>query len=410
MYGRRVSILVGILSLLLCACPSESTGNGNGPPPGPNGDGLALEDFCEAFIDDVCGALMECYNWDYVDLEHCRADQECLGMADLEAEVGAGWLTYDESVAWSCHESFSSSPCAFGPFIMVPTVQEVLSSCPQRFVGNQPAGEACVDDLDCAAGTYCSMQNYTCPGTCAAWLGDGETCDARDGLRCDPALRCNNGTCGAPPAPQVEGDYCDWPGQCPAGLWCNVNVLKCFPQAGLGEYCVTDEGCEGDLWCPSEPGSGWCQAVGDVGGACELDEHCESGLVCFTSVLARECQPRSDVGGPCYGNTDCIDGLRCDFTAGPPGVCSALLGSGEVCMLDSDCSAELLCEENVCRAPRYPGEPCDDGQSVCILSVCDGSTCMYRAPLGGACTDHQDCASRECDAGVCLDGSVCFPG
>ncbi len=386
---------------LIAACSGKTTSRTSVP----------LDELCDLFVVDLCITLTECAGLDYADLDHCVADRECAGMQDLESEVAAGWLTYDPGVVAACHNEFIADPCNFGFFIFFPSIHDILLTCEEQLIGNQGVGDPCLNQLDCIDGVYCSVMDWTCPGTCEIWLTEGEACESGDGLLCDPDLFCTfSNVCAVRRPPGVQDDPCDSLERCDDGFYCDLATVTCQAQGGVGDTCRSlDSECTGDLWCQYESfPDGTCEPESADGGPCRLNGHCQEGLVCIWGTHFGTCGARSPEGGSCDGNSDCADGLHCDHTNFPDSECAPRLGIGEECIFDPDCSEDLSCEDDLCKRSCYPGDPCDDALSVCIQSLCDGTLCQYRSGLGEPCTENSDCASRECDANVCVDGELCF--
>ena len=107
-------------------------------------------------------------------------------------------------------------------------------------------GDGCLQDLHCAAGSYCDF-DAGC-GQCSAGPGEGQSCG---GTRCAPPYQCSPETqlCIAPPRTVVveEGEPCGSDGragdgtsnQCREGLGCSEidGQLECQLPVPLGQDC-----------------------------------------------------------------------------------------------------------------------------------------------------------------------------
>jgi hypothetical protein len=399
---------------LLAAC-----GGSKSTTPPPSAEPLPLTALCDVIRGDLCTAMIECYGWPYRDLDHCMADQECLGMADLEAEVASGAVAYDPAVAGRCHAAFQENPCGYGFYFGVPSVSDVLADCQEVLlepIGTIAAGGACTTALACDAGSVCVF-DASCPGTCQALLPEDAACDGTSGVRCNfrDGLDCVDGLC--KPVP-LDGLRCEADDECGPGAICNDQWLPhgiCDSGAIEGAVCggATDTECQLGLFCDAElfeaDAEGICRALGQpAGGPCVWDDNCSDGLFCFVEDIATstlgECTERLGAAEPCGSRAECEEGLRC----GAEGVCAPLADVSEACVRDDDCLAGLVCDGVTCKEARYPGEGCGEPTVVCVESICDGASCVGRYDLGQSCVSDDECRSRTCGgAGSCEDPELC---
>jgi hypothetical protein len=206
-------------------------------------------------------------------------------------------------------------------------------------------------------------------------------------------------------------------GECKDDLWCNRELGFCEAKAKQGEPCteygstdtagVTTPPCEDDLWCDSRDGVGTCRTLSKSGGLCLDHWDCEEPLACAPPPSGEGlgvCGEKIAQGGACGDNEDCAQGLGC-----ADGVCAPLPTVGQTC-LSGDCAPGISCESgNTCLLARYPGDTCTEENSVCMESLCRGTSCQTRARLGEACAEDNDCASGTCGAGGCIDPNDCLP-
>ena len=92
------------------------------------GQAIPLDSLCAAYTNDLCVFLTQCGGTDFKDMAHCLAETDCLGVARLISEVGAGAIGYDAAAAGACQARFLADPCHFGTFPVHPDVFEVLSA------------------------------------------------------------------------------------------------------------------------------------------------------------------------------------------------------------------------------------------------------------------------------------------
>ncbi len=417
----RGGILLAAFMLAACSGPSAGPDGGVDDPDGAAGadaspvrdgsvgGGVAFGELCDVMKGDICRALIDCNNWDYEDLDHCLADQECIGFGDLEAELAAGWIEYDAEAAARCHERFLADPCGFGSFLFVPTIHVILLICEDVVTGLQSEGEDCAWPTDCTEGLHCSRTD-SCPGTCQPFVGEGEACTNDGEMTCDPSLRCRGDTC---QRRFSAGDSCDDTNRSDCfndGFWCDVNAGVCRERVGEGATCETfGPECQTGLRCiglPFDPGT--CAPESGDGEPCYDFIDCQDGLTCDRSMPGElgSCVPRGAIGEACTGGVDCGAGLRC-----LDGACAARAGLGEECRVAfgaTPCADGFLCDGSVCVHARYPGDTCDDDMSLCANSLCRSGTCVPRGALGAACASDDECASRTCEDAVCADRVVCL--
>lgn len=411
-----LSIVVGVAT---CKDSDGTTGSGGGDGGVGEGTPVPLSELCDVVVEELCTSMVDCYGWDYRDVEHCEAEQWCWGMDLFQAAIDAGEVEYDPDLVGRCRALFEAEPCLYGFFITVPTVDEMLNACVyvmMEGMGTQPPGAACSTEVSCDRASVCEFDG-ACPGTCVALAGEGDACgDDPDGVRitCNfrEGLICEEGTC-RPGA--LEGLPCESDDECGTAR-CNLEVASvgvCDPGVGEGEACSGDSGqdCRFHLVCDrsaNPEGAGVCRPYGDAGAACEGDFTCVEGLVCHDADETGfgTCgQPRS-AGETCEDDDHCETGLFCRADAGTRS-CASQVDAGEACGGGEECLEGLLCEGGVCIVKSYPGDPCGDAGHVCIYSRCDGDTCRTHLTIGEACSTASECISEQCTDDVCVDPTTC---
>jgi hypothetical protein len=99
------------------------------------------------------------------------------------------------------------------------------------------------------------------------------------------------------------------------------------------------------------------------------------------------------------------DGLYCDRREN---VCRPHVAAGEYCPFSDACGPDGLCRGGTCVALGGPGEPCANaipgaGGFCRPGSTCDKTTlvCGEALPIGAACREPGECATRVCTGGTC---------
>lgn len=153
-----------------------------------------------------------------------------------------------------------------------------------------------------------------------------------------------------------------------------------------------------------------------VAEACDLNSDCDAPLVCRLSRCRVECTT----------SRDCALGLDCIFDSNNLGACQ--VPDETTCMLNSDCTAPLVCRMGRCVNECADDRDCAPGQLCCPgtdercaaipadANACfepDRETCAYNTDCadGRVCTADGRCrlqcrelgTSRDCRAGeVCV--------
>ena len=410
-------------------CQAGFCRQGAGPDPSglfPNGR-IEVDQLCTFYARHVCRAKLQCFAWDYRDVDDCAVSQECAGWDLFNRELGAGTVTYDPVKAYACHERLEQDPCNLGLQLSVPSLTEALQAC-GALTGNASAGQACTNGAECSNNLICD-RTVACPGTCSSDsvshplgsvpLGDACTSTICIDLDDDPSndvKRCEQCVIGATcykdacrPDWQV-GEACADAGACWPNLWCDTTLGKCVPRAEAGEAC---------------DGSGFKAA------------RCVDGYFCDAPNLTiGKCVAFSAAGGPCVDQYSCLDPkhTRCIPSEDPAalGTCGPPVGAGSPCRLVGDCTTAFCAPDRHCAEPavgaacvdhcgkafecvnklcvnkRYTGDACA-ATDQCEASRCEASVCTTRAHLGQGCAVADDCISGRCTAGVCTDSAECAP-
>jgi len=222
--------------------------------------------------------------------------------------------------------------------------------CTAALQGTVPLGGAClsfhfIEFFDeCAGNTFCDQGGAeSCMGTCAAYLGEGETCDILDGsLRCDSDHTCSHDTCMAEAALDAP---CEGPeaASCGNGLYCEGGASD---QAGICRSRKTTGPCLEDNECAT---AHFCNATG----SCE--RYHRAGEACTPGA------------GECYPALSFCDAGKCAGTLRANGEACGSIDGETVSCGEGYCAAETGAQ-GICVPETQPGEACT-GSS---LSECAG--------------------------------------
>jgi hypothetical protein len=248
-----------------------------------------------------------------------------------------------------------------------------------------PSVGMCRIDTDCTGGNVCRS------GACVvAEPSDGGVsapcsgADCSGGVDLPLAPTCDDGT--------QNGDE--------AGIDCGGSCPRGCP---IGTACAGDADCREGLFCPvdtslcatascSDGVQNGDEAGADCGGSCP---GCPDGTVC---TLGSDCES-GVCAGTCSAPT-CDDGVVNQDETGTDcgGSCALGCGSGEGCLIDSDCGEGSFCPPGVLRCTAIS---CADGvqNGDEVLTDCGGG--CAGCPDGSACSVGRDCQSGACTAAVC---------
>jgi hypothetical protein len=188
---------------------------------------------------------------------------------------------------------------------------------------------------------------------------------------------------------------------------CNISIGEiCVLGFCNAETCQSSDTCRGGSVC-----SNVSKVCVPIGYACTSNENCLGGeLICATGStvpvipggtgpgVCQQCFVNSDCpnNGPCYQGK-CYSSCAISEPNASSGICS----SGEVCVNNSCCPQNIgFPTPNQCSATS----PCPDSNSYCV----DGSCGCRQGNRLQSCLTNNDCASGNCNAGVCLNaGDTC---
>lgn len=353
-------------------------GTGVGGSAGGTGDAgpqeVTLDDLGAALAEATCANLQACagplaelaYHEDDCVAFYTAAMEDTI-VGAIQRSVHEGAFTYDPVLGAECVKQLLDWASQTPP--VCADLQKGLDECRAAIGGLGGAGAACTNYYECQSGYYCE-NDAACPGTCSAFLQQGQPCvkteqcgigmacvenligDGGKSGTCEPYTP-TNGACGATKPPCVVGDYC-------------VNN-KCLR---LANAFTTQTDYE-------------CYSTGVM---------CAPGLSCVFNGLPflskGTCTEPIVAGQPCSVGVPeaCATGLYCTYGAGLNPKCLALPTENQACAgatvqlagISPPCAAGLACVDGICLTRKRLDEACQ-GDTQCYSTLC--------SPAGaGACT------------------------
>jgi len=258
-----------------------------------------------------------------------------------------------------------------------------------------------------SSGSSCSVGAEGCPCTAGGACNPGFTCASNKCVNLSPdgggAGTGGGGTGGtAASACDTFTAYCEKINQC-APLLVKIGygaVDECNARFKLS--CVDATGA---------PGSGLTAATISACSTALSGASCSDVL--YRKVTACNIAGTRANGMACGNNFQCTTGY-CAQSDQACGVCSALVGAGNACMVDDDCEAGLVCNSaNVCVLPGSAGGNCTDTQPCayglyCLVNDTGTNTgsCATVAETPGTTCNPTLAASCDILKGIYCDGSV----
>ena len=358
----------------------------------------------------------------------CRTNRDCL---DTFACAGDG------SGYRKCVNPCDRANCGPNSHCLVKK-HKAYCQCDDKHVGNPSSSLGCTKvecqaNQDCSGDKVCQLINNRCVdacsvtncgrGTCSA-VNHVPQCDCEPGYifsnnRCVDIDECQNSPC-APTAVCINtvGAYqC----QCPPGT-----VSDASGQCRSSDQCLADSDCPRTAVC----NNGKCQNPCEIPGSCGADAICTPAnhrpmcscpprtngnpqvrcvpLECVTNsdcasertCVRNKCVDVCSLPNVCGQNTDCRATnhvARCfclpGFTGEPTLGCTQL----QLCTVEEQCPAGMLCSFGICSPPCQSSRDCLDNQ------LCNGGSCISK------CTDDSQCPPlHSCQSGgVCILESRC---
>ncbi len=283
---------------------------------------------------------------------------------------------------------------------------------PQLCSENLNACVACLVDIDCDDGNFCTDDTCDALGQCVI-TNNFRQCD--DGLFCTAIDICFGGACiGGNDA--CPGAVCDEP---------NGRCVECLGNLDCDDANVcTDDTCVANV-CVHASNTLPC----DDGLFCTVVDTC-SGSVCVGAtdpcVAPALCSEATNSCVQCLVAADCDDGNPCTTNGCLAGTCTTMNNSnscndglfclsgdsciGGVCVGITDSCPGQLCDEtgNAC-VDCFTVADCPDDAVACTVDTCAAGLCLH-TPDDTACNDGLFCTGVEtCNAvlGCVVPGSPC---
>ncbi|RMG21287.1 MAG: hypothetical protein D6729_01045 [Deltaproteobacteria bacterium] len=395
---------------------SMDGGGGSPDGGGPDGGGTSLDfdALCQDFATSICGFFSRCFGLPpEVAQVRCEAqfDEQChSGIASqLQPALEDGRSVFDQSAYDACLDLLATGDCRS-------LEGSGGTPCDEIFQGTVPLGGACYiadpSNTDCAEG-YCDTSTSTCPGTCTAFGGIGESCANGP---CDETVAfCNDqSVC---EAYRGENSPCTRSGECQPNLTCRSldggATTVCTTPAADGEACTQDEECASGRCGPTDT----CLTVPAAQGApCQVNTDCQAGDVCdFDGMNGFVCMAPKQMGEACYTPFSCAAGLICEGAGAGGGTCQPIPQLGETC--SQFCAGNAWCDTTLnpptCVAPGKAGNHCSNADffPTCEsgLFCNDQEVCQAKLATGESCTGDTQCQSGVCDGATQKCAEVCLP-
>lgn len=335
---------------------------GCGGGSGPSFDHVKVSEFRASLHAALCVYEARCgMAPDYTSCERAtfgHLDAEFDTGPNIEADVAAGTLLYDETQAAACLHAIADETCD-----RTDHYRRLLSlACFTLLRGTVASGGTC---------SYLPNEALTHPNGIVTECVS-QQCNYSCGPGIDP---CCTGTCVGDTPPSID------------------------PPA-IGQPCgrPTDLPCADGGYCDASMVPAMCRAMVPAGSPCSSELECDDGLWCAGSP--RICKPLPARGEPCPDGECRDEGTYCNSAA----ICAKVAMPGEPCDGPDACTftfSGAVCDATMhCAKLPSLGDACTPPASNCIdASFCDrgSSQCVALAADGSACTSDRECESGYCD-------------
>lgn len=199
---------------------------------------------------------------------------------------------------------------------------------------------------------------------------EGDLCDPNGVPECGEGLSCRR---------VLDNDSCSDE----SSFGCGNQAGICVPAAKVGERCLDDDECDGELYCNHAVGK--CAQRAKVGEAC--------------AYVDPSFEYRTPLSSWPYGNgqntkIDCVQGAICDWQTNK---CVAACSQGALCSIHSECPEGTYCSVLSTR------EWGNSSRGQCTAPAAAGSECVrrwvydYQPAVGNWTYAYQnECASQVC--------------
>lgn len=337
----------------------------------------------------------------------CRYPDECSTHSDCPLTA-------------ACEQNRCTNPCARAAEICGQNAEcsvnahEVRCTCPPNTRGDPHTLcklVECTDNNDCAVNLACVDTSCVDPCTLEHSCGRNADCTVENHVG---ICTCHAETTGNPLLGCVPIQYCSNNQQCQSGTICNAGVCC--------SLCTTNRDCVGDQVCLQ----GICQPTCQTNATCAEFQFCQNSI-CVQQVRCRaddECGPAERCEQDAYGRAECRNACEsgvlcgrnaectardhqavCSCRAGFAGDATAAGGVGckpIECEQDEQCSADKLCDGNVCRLACLLGESC--GANALCAAENHRKVCHCQPGFTGDARQHCEpidaCREAPCGPGA----------
>ena len=415
---------------------SSSSSSSSSGTSGTTGTLLTFPAFCQQLQAPACTYLEGCQLVDS-NAGNCGLfGAQAFGCnGDGDAQLAAGYLTFDATQGQACLAAFSTATTCDAN-----AVSALVASCSGIFQANVHEGGLCVADQDCIPpdGGAAYSELFGCDTYSAPTAGCGGICTYGHqlGELCQGGFNgsgCAQGQCvytafadagygGLCTSPLIEGANCtNTNNSCDTLVdFCDYAFSgNCLPYAQDGGACDRTTCSQSPGACACLPGvfcqlddatdAGYCAPASTTdGGTCRFSDCAVSNDNCTCTDPSAACIPPTDGGdlGACLPKLGV--GTPCDIIQCPNGL-SCPCADDTICEAEADGGAQCspkhgvggACVPNSCYDPSYVGCACDASQNL----FCDPTgTCQVQAGDGGACDPN---AVTPCGGGLSCANGIC---
>lgn len=299
----RVALVLSSAMIVFGGCGSGGgRGGGDGGSGGRGADEGGMPTAADqAFIDDLCVAVMPC----------CATNGRTANVAKCKQSMGMMGQSHDPQVRAACLAELSR--LAASPVCM-PDIVDFNNPCARLL--NEPGGprapgEPCASRTECAGslGAVTKCLESTCIAYAVGAEGDYPCLGDQFANGAITVIPWKNGSA------TIESHAFVCPKR--AGVFCDPYENKCKRLQPGGGPCTTSEGCD-SRWCSSD---GTCLPLPRAGEECSVD--CTSDYYCDRAV----CKPKLAAGASCQA----FDDTACAGDCQGSNLCSGICRENGLC-------------------------------------------------------------------------------
>jgi hypothetical protein len=140
------------------------------------------------------------------------------------------------------------------------------------------------------------------------------------------------------------------------------------------------------------------------------DSQCDADLEQLFSTCDSAFVGQVPQGEPCRYNQVCQDEQVCVFSDACPGQCAPAPAAGEACTQSTGCSDDLICHDQICKAPLNQGSTCDDDGVPCAAGLFCKTNLILGSSSCGTLNTNPVGRGQTCDLNggpFCTSGLSC---